>query len=285
VILSSILSGLNAAKLWRWKLRVWGRTMQASSLDRLVYLILHRANLMGADERHHLTSLVRPGMQIVDIGANIGLYSLLLAELAGPTGQVFAFEPEPQLYRALQNNCRSNQTANISTVNCALGSAPGQVAFFRSVFNSGDNRLGGLGWKGQGLEVEMARLDDVLPNHQVDFIKMDVQGFEQQVLKGMDKVFAASSNLTIYFEFWPFGLRAAGTQPQHILDHLFKHGFQIYRFDKQQLVPVAGFGCLEHRLPGQKFINLLASRSSLTFGGRNQPDQRERSDSSRRQSS
>src|SRR5262249_46032464 len=150
-------------------------------------------------------------MRIVDVGANLGLYTLLLARLTGPAGQVHAFEPEPTLFRALARNCRRNAAANVTAVNYALGAGSGRIPFYRSLFNSRDNRLGGLGWKGRGVEVEMARLDDVLPDPRVDFVKMDVQGYEMQVLRGMEGIFEASPGLAIYFEFWPLGLRAAGT--------------------------------------------------------------------------
>jgi FkbM family methyltransferase len=262
MVLSSVLRGFNDAKLWRRRVRVWDRTVKASSLDRLVYLLLHRNGLMGLAERRLFNDLIDPGMHIVDIGANIGLYTLLLAQLTGPDGRVYAFEPEPTLFRTLRRNCLSNGATQVTTVNCALGCEPGRVTFYRSIFNSGDNRLGSFGWQGQGLEVAVARLDDVLPSHCIDFIKIDVQGYEGQVLAGMDKVFAASPRLCIYLEFWPYGLRAAGTQPQEILDHLLERGFRLHHCGDDGPVEITGFGSLEKRLPGKKQTNLLACRTS-----------------------
>jgi FkbM family methyltransferase len=174
---------------------------------------------------------------------------------------VYAFEPEPSLFRALQRNCLRNGATNVTTVNRALGSAPGCVAFSRSVFNSGNNHLGTRGWQGQVLEVQVVRLDDALPSHRIDFIKIDVQGYEQQVLAGMDKIFAASPHLTIYFEFWPHGLQAAGTSPAQVLEQLFQRGFRIHRVDNEGLVEITGFPCLQDRLTGQQYTNLLATRA------------------------
>jgi FkbM family methyltransferase len=212
---------------------------------------------MGRAERRFLEQAVTPGMRVADVGANVGLYTLLLARLAGPTGHVYAFEPEPILFRTLRRNCRRNEAGNVTAFNCALGDAAGQTVFYRSAFNSGDNRLGGLGWQGQGVEVDLARLDDLLPAPRLDFIKMDVQGYELQVLRGMDRVFTASPGLRIYLEFWPAGLRSAGTEPEELLDFLFHKGFRVCRVPGGE--PVTGFSCLARHLPGRKYTNLLAS--------------------------
>jgi FkbM family methyltransferase len=255
-----LLDRLNRAAIWRRRVHVWGHTVRATSLDRLLCLWLHRAGMMGRAERAFLEATIRPGMRIVDVGANLGLYTLLLARLTGPAGQVHAFEPEPALFQALTRNCRRNAAANVTTVNCALGAGSGRIPFYRSLFNSGDNRLGGLGWKGRGVEVEMARLDDVLPEPCVDFIKMDVQGYEMQVLQGMERIIEASPRLMLYFEFWPCGLRSAGTDPAALLDFLFQRGFRIDDVEDGIPTPITGFGCLERRLTGEKYTNLLASR-------------------------
>jgi len=256
---TSFLYWLNHASLWRRSVQVWGHRVRAASLDRLLCLWLHRTGLMGRADRRFLESHVTSGMTVVDIGANVGLYSLLLAKLTAP-GKVFAFEPEPQLFRVLAENTRHSGLANLTLCNQALGECDGRVCFYRSAFNSGDNRLGGLGWKGQGVEVEMTRLDAALPEPRVDFIKMDVQGYEMGVLRGMEGVFEVSPRLSIYFEFWPAGLRAAGTDPEEPLDYLRHRGFRVYEIVGAALKPVAGFAALRERLVGSRYTNLFASR-------------------------
>jgi FkbM family methyltransferase len=260
MLASAALRKLNGARLWRRRLRVGGDTFRAPSLDRLVYLLLHRAGWMGGEEGRLLGGLVAPGATVVDVGANLGLYTALLARAAGPAGRVYAFEPEPTLYRALCANCRRNGLANVTPRNCALGRQAGRVAFYRSPLNSGDNRLGPVGGD-SGLEVEMAPLDAALPQPRVDFIKMDVQGYELQVLEGMERVFAASPNLEIYFEYWPAGLRAAGTRPEALLEHLADRGYRLYRLEDGGRRRVTDFARLGDRLTGWRFVNLLASRS------------------------
>ena len=177
-MISSLLYDLNHAPLWRRELKVWDQRVRAASLDRLVFLALHRAGLLGAEEAQLLRKLVGEGMQVVDIGANIGLYTLLLAQLAGKAGRVFAFEPEPNLFSMLCDNCATNGALNVTPFQCAAGDANGRAMFQRSTFNSGDNRLGESRSNVKPIEVEVARLDDVLPVRRVQFIKLDVQGHE-----------------------------------------------------------------------------------------------------------
>lgn len=249
--------------MWRRRLRVWGHTVKASSLDRLVCLLLHKARMMGQPERELLKRLVSPGMQVADIGANLGLYTLLLAELTGSTGAVHSFEPEPELFRALRSNCRRNDMSQVMPYNCAAGAEPGEVTFYRSLFNSGDNRLGDLGWTGQALRVRQVRLDDVLIGQRLHFVKMDVQGYEMHVLRGMERLIECSPELMILFEFWPRGLRAAGTRPEDLPRYLQQRGFRMYHHVEGRLQPITAFAQLAEKLPGLAHADLLASRQPL----------------------
>jgi FkbM family methyltransferase len=259
--IAALLYGLNRARLWRRWVPVWGHKLRASSLDRLLCLWLHRAGLMGREERRFLQQVIAPGMRIADVGANVGLYTLLLSRLAGPGGHVYAIEPEPVLFRTLCHNCRGNRAGNVTPLNCALGAAAGRTVFYRSALNCGDNRLGGLGWEGQGVEVSLARLDDLLPAPRLDFIKMDVQGYELQALRGMNRVFAENPGLRLYLEFWPAGLRAAGTEPEELLDFLFAKGLRVWSVADGGAA-VTGISCLGRRVAGRKYTNLLAARAA-----------------------
>lgn len=259
--ISAAFGRLNRASIWRRRVRVAGLNLTATSMDRLLYLWLHRLGLMGGEEKRLLKEFVRPGMRVVDIGANIGLYTLLLSRLVGETGRVFAFEPEPTLFRAMSTHCTANAAPNVTPINLALGDQPGRVRFERNAFNSGDNRLGGLGWSGEGVEVEVACLDDALPELQVDFVKMDVQGYEFGVFRGMERIFAANPAIEIFFEFWPFGLGVAGSEPRELLDFLRARGFRIFHPKRSGLVEVTDWSALLATLSGTKFTNLLASRT------------------------
>jgi len=176
---------------------------------------------MGGD-RTLLEAQVQPGMVVADIGANIGLYTYLLARCAGDRGFVYAFEPDPALFASLETNCRTNRIANVRLHNVALGARDDTLMLTRARFNSGDNRLsrpeGSLA--SGGISVPVRPLDALLEGRPLDFIKIDVQGWELEVFKGMGSQLTGSRPLRIYFEFWPSGLRAAGCDTAELLDFL-----------------------------------------------------------------
>ena len=110
----SLLAGLNRLPLWRCRVRVWGFTLTPPTFDRWLYLWMHRLGRMGRDDVAFLKRAIQPGMHIADIGANLGLYSLLLARCVGPAGRVFAFEPDPTMAGALAANVAANKSATAS---------------------------------------------------------------------------------------------------------------------------------------------------------------------------
>ena len=259
----SPLYDLNHAPLWRRELTVWDQRLRAASLDRLVFLVLHRVGLMGRKEARLLKRLIEPGMQVVDVGANIGLYALLLARLAGDDGHVFAFEPEPNLFSVLCENCAANGAVNITPFQCAVGDVNKRATLQRNIFNSGDNRLGVSRPGAQTIEVEVARLDDVLPVRTLGFIKLDVQGHELAALSGMERTLASSPNVRVLFEFCPADLRAANTDPESLLQFFRDRGFELYEMKDARLRTIPDAERLISDLRGKQYTNLLASRNVL----------------------
>ena len=237
--------------------------MRAASLDRLVALGLHRLGWMGRAEAILLRRLVRPGMHVVDVGANIGLYSLLLARLVGPGGSVQAFEPEPNLFAILRENCESNNATNIVPFQCALGQTSGVALFHRSAFNSGDNRLGPASVGHDALEVRVERFDDLQPGSKPDFVKIDVQGHELAALSGMEDALSSGLNTRVLFEFSPAALRKAGTAPELLPEFFRERGFELYETEGARLKGLQDSRQLIAKLKGRRYTNLLAARGAV----------------------
>jgi FkbM family methyltransferase len=250
----SLAASVNRLPVWRRRVRVWDFTLTPPTLDRWVYLWMHRTGRMGGDERERFTALVRPGMQVADVGANIGLYSLLLAQLAGPSGRVFAFEPDPLMASALRANLQAND-ADVQVFECAVGATAGTGMLRRNALNSGDNRMTGTG---AANAVPVRALADALPRARLDFVKIDVQGWEHQVIAGLAPLLDVNPAMRIYFEFWPYGLAQAGTPVDAFAALFATLGLHVWlpgaTGEAVRLLSVAG------SLRGQAYTNLLASR-------------------------
>src|SRR4051812_23569734 len=255
------LEALNRAPWWKISVATWGGRFQPPSADRLAYLWLHKLGIMGSD-RALLEAQVQPGMVVADIGANVGLYTYLLAQCVGERGLVYSFEPNPALFGSLETNCRTNGVANVRLHNVALGAQDDMLILARARFNSGDSRLSssdGLPPAG-GVSVPVRPLDSLLAGRPLDFVKIDVQGWELEVFKGMRGLLAGSRPMRIYFEFWPAGLRRAGSEPAELLAFLRLQGFRLYRTEQQTLTPLQDDDDLEGSLKGTKWTNLVAIR-------------------------
>ena len=224
----SCIYHMNHWSAWRGEVRTWGFSMAAPTLDRRLYLALHRLGMMGTEEKQLLARLISPGMQILDVGANIGLYALWMAKCAGDAGRVFTFEPVPQLFDCLVESCRRSGGPKVECLNLALGAADGSAVIYERAFNSGDGRMGASNRAAHEVRVEVRRLDNVLPGQRFDFIKIDAQGFELNVLRGMERALDVSRDAPIWFEYWPRGLAAAGTEPASLVAFLNHRGYRIY---------------------------------------------------------
>jgi FkbM family methyltransferase len=229
-----MLAGVNRWEGFRARTRVWGFLVTPPTLDRRLALLAHRWGLLGQDERLLLERCLSPRSVSIDVGANLGLYSLLAARLS-PQGSVFALEPDPDLHLCMEQNAVANGLKNIQAIRCAASDRPGRLRFAPGRFNRGDNRIQGYAWNPglPGLEVPASRLDDLIPATEIDLLKIDVQGWELPVLRGAKRILSENPALVVLVEFWPFGLRAAGFEPAQLLSLLQRYGFHIRRLGKK----------------------------------------------------
>ena len=149
-----------------------------------------------------MSEVVQPGMVCIDAGANIGYYTVLMADLAGPDGQVVAFEPMPATRAYLQRNVAINGfDATTKIIAAALGSAPGEVTLYMPPGEPKNALICDTcpdpSWEKS--TASLMRIDDLdLPR--VDFIKIDVEGAEIEVWRGMQETVERNPNLQIMME-------------------------------------------------------------------------------------
>ncbi|HXN47774.1 MAG TPA: FkbM family methyltransferase, partial [Bryobacteraceae bacterium] len=187
-----------------------------------------------------LKDYVKPGMRVLDLGANMGFYTLLLCDLVGPQGHVTAFEPWPHYHEILRRNVEVNgYSGRCTLVRKAVHEAGGSkdLVFFEG-YGTGALKGGEAFFEQPGmvdtptvLSVETVSLDEYLAANpqQIDFIKMDVDGSEPFVLRGAQSLLRGTNPLTIFCEFCPPILRAAGLDPEAFLEELRRARFAISR--------------------------------------------------------
>jgi FkbM family methyltransferase len=240
------------------------------TLDRWVALQAHRFRIMGSAELNFFQRFINPAFHIVDVGANQGIYTLSISRQAS-TGKVFAFEPDPRLFATLKNNIERNHVQNVFLFNAAAASRPSKLLLRPGSLNRGDNRIvQSADGSTDAIEVTAVTLDSVIPDHRVDLMKIDVQGFEFDVLQGAVQIIQANPALLILFEFWPHGLRLSGASPEELLKLLQETGFSLFRFNSKLAFEPFTYDPASWSRPDQ-FCNLVAARDAATLNEDNLP--------------
>jgi FkbM family methyltransferase len=196
--------------------------------------------------------LVQPGDKCLDIGANIGLHAVRLAQLAGPRGEVIAVEPDPQVARRATENVALNGLANVRVIQAAASAVSGEtVTLYRAAEQNPNRAMGSLhphGYlTGSAAEVHTITIDEVCPGP-VALIKIDVEGHEAAVVAGAAQTIGRYSP-AIVFEYAPELLADPAQCP---FSRLLAAGYLMYRISSRRN-PVTGRCRLElqslHRQP------------------------------------
>lgn len=220
--------------------------------------------------------VVKEGDVVVDIGANIGYFTLLSARLIGKKGRVYSFEPEPVNYNLLLKNINLNSYDNVVPLNKAVSNVKGMVRLYLSDSDTGAHTLrhnpsGGkfvTTHSGKFVEVESIILDEFFEGkgHAINVIKLDVEGAEMAVLLGMDKILTQNQDLKIFAEFYPSAIREFGYSPEEFIRKLvIDYRFSIFAIDylprgTKQHLKINSVEQLMGIMKGKQVINLFLQR-------------------------
>ncbi len=216
------------------------------------------------------------GSVFLDIGANIGYYSVLAGTVVGVHGLVIAYEPEAENFRLLERNIALNGLTNVRAFRTALGEQAGRGFLHLSRDNRGNHRLYDDGDGRQTAAVEIVNGDEHVGRitSRLDFIKVDAEGYEARILEGLRAMILPNlPHLGMVIEFCPYALRRAGTSGAQLLENLAEYDLPLFIIDHlaHRLIParvdelrqwVAGMDADEHN---QGFMNLLLTSKPLTL--------------------
>ena len=219
------------------------RTLARLGCNSVVWADLHRtgaSKVVYANPPDHREMLVwkrvlRSGDLFVDVGANIGSYAIWAGELGA---EVIALEPAEDTFALLAENVALNGYA-INPIRAAAGATTGMARF-----TSGRDSVNQLAPEG-GVQVQMVTIDSVIQRRTVVGMKVDVEGFELDVLRGCEQALSEHRIRLIQLEWNAASAAAAGTDRQPVADLLVRHGYRLYRPDERgALLPITdvGFG-------------------------------------------
>tara|TARA_B100000767_G_scaffold271915_2_gene298535 strand:+ start:267 stop:1079 length:813 start_codon:yes stop_codon:yes gene_type:complete len=222
-----------------------------------------------------LLTLLSPGRTFIDVGANMGYYTLIGSLLVGEQGRVVAFEPEQENFTLLEKNILNNKLANVVAVNAGLSDHHADGKLYLNDKNLGDHQIyqpANNAVSRAEQSIQLLQGDDFLlhrltsPVSRIDVLKVDTQGAEFVVLTGLMPLLKQSlPELKMIVEFTPYSLKQAGASGMALLDIVVELGLPMQLIDHlgRKLVPISEIEMrqwieqTDAAVGNQGFINLL----------------------------
>lgn len=215
-------------------IRVGDHTFFSQRPDRILALYLLKWGANEDAERKLFASRVKKDWTVIDIGANLGCYTLLASDLVGDKGKVIAFEPDAENFSMLERAIQNNGITNVRIRREAVSDVSGPSYLYLSAEHGGDHSLYDPGEERIKVRIDAVRLDDVIePGETVHLIKMDIQGAETKALRGMWRVAQENPNLIMLVEFSPEDLQQAGSSADEFWGLIKELGFKADYIDEK----------------------------------------------------
>jgi FkbM family methyltransferase len=247
VILQSLIRSLPFGRYMAAKLLsafVPGGVIRSSLYGRTVRLnireIIQRDMFLGKYEptqSEWMRSCLHSGDTFVDVGASFGNYTLLASKIVGKTGRVYSFEPSPIAFSALSSAFGPQDSGSVFLINAAAGAAKGHATLYlpnTTEIHSPSIMPSDTAFK--PLQIEVHKLDDCLANAgTIRLLKMDVEGYEPNVVEGMAQLLSAGKVRNIFCEFNSGWLIRNNSTPQELFDKFISYGFKLKKSTELQV--------------------------------------------------
>ena len=180
--------------------------------------------------------IIKKGDTVLDLGAHIGYYTLIFAKLVGDKGKVFAFEPEPNNFNLLKKNVEVNGYQNVVLIPKAVSSKTGKHKLYISDERSGSYTIIETEKNQKYIEIDSVCLDDYFVEFdgKINFIKMDIEGYEGEAIKGMTSLLQKSEWIRILMEFTPYLIEEIGMRPEEYISLFNDPDWKIYVLNRRK---------------------------------------------------
>jgi FkbM family methyltransferase len=182
-------------------------------------------------------SLITGGMTVIDVGAHVGIYSLLASAKVGPNGKVIAIEPSPANARLLRQHLSFNQRRNVEVIEAAVADKLGQITFnYRPNATDPGSFANSMAYdiSGESANVQVRTLDDICSNLLPAVIKIDVEGAELLALRGAKETLV-KNRPTVIVAVHPEPMRMLGTGPEQLVSYMNDLGYNGTRLDGSEV--------------------------------------------------
>ncbi len=220
-------------------------------------------NKQDAFEIELLKKHIKQNDTVLDIGANIGFYATILSDIVGEKGLVHCFEPDSKNFEHLKKTTANFK--NIKINNKAVGPKTEKLKIYTSKNLNVDHRTYKPEEYDKEIEIDAVSIDDHLAsNPKVDLIKMDIQGFEMQAIQGMQNILDKNKDIKLISEFWPYGLKKAGSSVTDYFNFLSAKGFTCYLLEKNSLQKLSLDKVTSLEPLGEEhYFNIFATRTDV----------------------
>ena len=206
-----------------------GRKMFTQNNDGLALSIF---KIYEPNQTKIVKKYVHEGDVVIDVGAHVGYYTLLMAQLVGKNGKVYSFEPDPVNFELLKKSVEINGFENVVLIQKAVSDTTEKIKLFLGDNDSAINRIydAKLGDAKKSIDVESVTIDEYFKENDklFNFIKIDSEGSEAKIINGMEKFLTKNRKLIMMTEFFPFLIKKSWDEKKQNLKSLENSGFELY---------------------------------------------------------
>ncbi len=215
-----------------------GKILYINPMDTVVSATLAKSGNWEPFVTQHFIKIAKKSSTIVDVGGNIGYFTLLGAVYSKQNSQIFVFEPDVKNFQSLEKTISENKLSRVVCEQVAVAQSSGEITLYISPDNLGDHRTFDSGDTRKTEQVRVLSLDDYfdVTATTIDLLKIDIQGYEHFALLGAKKLLKKRRIKVILSELWPFGLQLARCDWRNYLQLLEKSGFSLWEINEEEQI-------------------------------------------------